>query len=624
MRNSIPSNHNPFNYYDRTIISIDTLKNNLEYRNYLENAWWDIIIIDECHNVAARANENGMSRRARLARMLAGRSDTMILLSATPHDGSARSFASLMSLLDPTAISDPEDYTPQDFRDKGLVVRRFKKDIRDQVSADFQERITEQIRQAASLEEDTAYEALLAIPFTQGGEHKTGRQQELQRIGMQKAIFSSPAAALDSTERRIQLLENKGAITLDERNEVAALRDFEVALRRIDFNSFSKFQRLVAHLKSQQFNWHPADPSDRLVIFSERIETLRWLQESLPKAVGLKPNQIEILHGGMTDTEQQDLVDSFGRQKMTRCACSFVRTWPQRDSTCIISVTGWCTLIFRGLLWSFSNAMAAWTATARTSSRASSIYSPKHALSALKAIFEFWKFYKRRTSKLIRNLGDPAVFLHVFDPEKEAAKVADFMAAGTTPQQFEAKLDATRASSEKSLDGAGGDDGDWLLKMFAQTEPEIDAKPSTEFIEGGLSLFGNQQLGADYHFTKNALQQLSKPTPIAQFSLDDENQTVSITAPRDLQERLRLMLPLEVRQSDHRYVLCADKAHVAQEIEIARQAKAGEDTWPTLHYLWSQHPIMEWLSDRVLTAFAGTGFPSSDVRSWPITNKASC
>ena len=107
--------------------AIDTLKNNLEYRNYLENAWWDIIIIDECHNVAARANEDGLSRRARLARMLSGRSDTMMLLSATPHDGSARSFASLMSLLDPTAISDPDDYTPADFNDKGLVIRRFKK-----------------------------------------------------------------------------------------------------------------------------------------------------------------------------------------------------------------------------------------------------------------------------------------------------------------------------------------------------------------------------------------------------------------------------------------------------------------------------------------------------------------
>jgi len=78
VRNNIPSNHNPFNFYDRTIISIDTLKSNLEYRNYLENAWWDIIIIDECQNVAARANEAGLARRARLARLLARRSDTMI------------------------------------------------------------------------------------------------------------------------------------------------------------------------------------------------------------------------------------------------------------------------------------------------------------------------------------------------------------------------------------------------------------------------------------------------------------------------------------------------------------------------------------------------------------------
>ena len=146
VRNQIPSNHNPFNFYDRSIISIDTLKNNLEYRNYLENAWWDIIIIDECHNVAARARESGLSRRAKLARMLSTRSDTLILLSATPHDGSARSFASLMSLLDPTAISDPDDYTPGDYQEKGLVIRRFKKDIRDQVREDFQERLTEQRR----------------------------------------------------------------------------------------------------------------------------------------------------------------------------------------------------------------------------------------------------------------------------------------------------------------------------------------------------------------------------------------------------------------------------------------------------------------------------------------------
>ena len=117
VRNRIPANHNPFNYYERSIISMDTLKDNLEYRNYLEKTWWDIIIIDECQNVALRGSVQTMSGRARLARRLANCSDTLILLSATPHDGSARSFASLMNLLDPTAIGDPDHFTPEDYRD---------------------------------------------------------------------------------------------------------------------------------------------------------------------------------------------------------------------------------------------------------------------------------------------------------------------------------------------------------------------------------------------------------------------------------------------------------------------------------------------------------------------------
>lgn len=606
VRNSIPSNHNPFNFYDRTIISIDTLKNNLEYRNYLENAWWDIIIIDECHNVAARGNEEGMSRRARLARMLAGRSDTMMLLSATPHDGSARSFASLMSLLDPTAISDPDDYTPQDFRDKGLVVRRFKKDIRDQVSADFQERITEQLKQAASLQEEAAYKALLAIPFTQKGEHRSGKQQELQRVGMQKAMFSSPFAALDSTERRINLLQAKPAISADEQTEVTALQDFATTLREIDATSFSKFQRLVQHLKNSQFNWHPTDPSDRLVIFSERIETLRWLQDNLPKAVGLRSTHFEILHGGMTDTEQQDLVDRFGRKDdpMRVLLCSDVASEG-------LNLHYFChRLVHFDLPWSL---MVFQQRNGRVD-RYGQTHQPRIIylftetdVERIKGDLRILEILQTKDEQANKNLGDPASFLHVFDPEKEAEKIAEIMAAGTTPQQFEAEIDAAQASSERPASGAGDDDGDWLLKLFAQTEPEGDAatapKPSTDYIREGLSLFGNAELSGDYAFAKTALQQLSQPTLIADFTPDDASQTITLTAPRDLQERLRVTLPLEVRDGNHRYALCAHKDRITQAIELARQAKAGEESWPLLHYLWPQHPIMDWLSDRVLTAF---------------------
>jgi superfamily II DNA/RNA helicase len=78
-------------------------------------------------------------------------------------------------------------------------------------------------------------------------------------------------------------------------------------------NSFSKYQKLLTHLRSAEFGWQKTDAGDRLVIFSERIETLRWLQNQLGEDLKLKANQIELLHGQMADTEQQDLVERFGR-----------------------------------------------------------------------------------------------------------------------------------------------------------------------------------------------------------------------------------------------------------------------------------------------------------------------
>ena len=612
VRNSIPSNHNPFNFYDRTIISIDTLKSNLEYRNYLENAWWDIIIIDECQNVAARANEDGLARRARLARLLAGRSDTMILLSATPHDGSARSFASLMALLDPTAISDPDDYTPEDFRDKGLVIRRFKKDIRDQVGEDFQERITEQLKHPASPQEEAAYRALLAIPFTQKGEHRAGKQQELQRVGMQKAMFSSPFAALDSTNRRIALLQAKPDISADEQAEVAALQEFATHLSVIDATSFSKFKCLVKHIKSKPFNWQPSDPSDRMVIFSERIETLRWLQEALPEATGLKTAQLEIFHGGMTDREQQNLVDRFGRKDdpMRVLLCSDVASEG-------LNLHYFChRLIHFDLPWSlmvFQQRNGRVDRYGQGKQPLITYLFTETGVERIKGDMRILEILQTKDEQANKNLGDPASFLHVFDPEKEAAKVADIMASGVSPQQFEATIDAAQASSERTVSGEGDDDGNWLLKLFAQVEPDgvaaSKSRPSTDFIREGLSLFGDAEISGDYAFAKTALEELSRPAPIASFAFDKASQTITLTAPRDLQERLRFALPLEVRDSNHQYVLCAHKKRIAQAIEQARQVKAGDDSWPKLHYLWPQHPVMGWLSDRVLSAFGRHSAP---------------
>ena len=82
VRREIPGNRNPFTHYKRAIISIDTLKNAGRYRHHLEGIRWDAVVIDECHNLVNRGTLNNQ-----LARVLAPRTEALLLTSATPHNG---------------------------------------------------------------------------------------------------------------------------------------------------------------------------------------------------------------------------------------------------------------------------------------------------------------------------------------------------------------------------------------------------------------------------------------------------------------------------------------------------------------------------------------------------------
>jgi hypothetical protein len=191
------------------------------------------------------------------------------------------------------------------------------------------------------------------------------------------------------------------------------------------------------------------------------------------------------------------------------------------------------------------------------------------------------------------NLGDPAAFLNVYDPDKESEKIADLMASGTAPEIVEAQLDKAAASDDDNK-------GDWLLNLFAEepaAEEKAAAQNSLEQIREPISLFAQ-----DYQFAKTALNLLNKDQRLAQWSGDDDGKTIRLTAPRDLQERLK-NLPVEVQDKDDSYLLTSDREHLAKAIEQARQAKTEAESWPQLHYLWRQHPIMDWLVDRVLAHF---------------------
>ena len=87
-------------------------------------------------------------------------------------------------------------------------MRRLRSDVREEAGQDFPERALIEHRLNATSAEEAAFESLLEIPFTLRGEHRPGRNHELLRVGTQKGLFSSPAAAIVSAQRRIEALTN--------------------------------------------------------------------------------------------------------------------------------------------------------------------------------------------------------------------------------------------------------------------------------------------------------------------------------------------------------------------------------------------------------------------------------
>jgi len=586
VRNHIPGNHNPFYYYDKSIISIDTLKQDNEYRRHLEQAYWDIIVIDEAHNVAERSSG---SQRAKLAQLLAGRSDTLIMLSATPHDGKARSFASLMNMLDPTAISDPDDYAKEDFRDKGLVIRRFKKDIRDQVKQEFKERVVKDIYLHASLEEEGAYQALLDVPFTYRGEHSATSNGQLVRIGLQKAMFSSPAAAEISVKQRIAKLQGKG-VSADEQAEIEALYSLQHALRNITPTNFSKYREFLGLLNSKDFGWKKSDTDDRLVIFSERIETLNWLQGQLQQDLKLKDDAIQILHGGMSDIEQQSIVEAFGKpeSKLRVLLCSDVAS--EGINLHYLSHR----LVHFDLPWSLMVFQQRNGRVDRYGQEQTPIITYLIAQSSnptVKGDQRILEILKEKDDQAYRNIGDPATFMKVHDADAEEALTMQAMATGIDAQTFDQQYQADDSN-----------EGDDLLALFLNPDAAQPKAPeqTEQFTVDGFSLFPS-----DYEFARQALEAVNRERRQVNFSANNERQTITLTPPDDLDYRFRF-LPPEIRPEDGSLVLTADKQRFAEEIRRSRQ---DENAWPKLHYLWPQHPAIQWLQDKLLAQVARHSAP---------------
>lgn len=571
IRASLPTNYNPFFYYDKTIVSIDTLKRDVEYRTHLENAYWDIIVIDEAQNVAERGDHQ--AQRSRLAKLLADRSDTMIMLSATPHDGRAKSFASLMNMLDPTAIADPLNYTPEDV--KGLCIRRFKKDVKDQVSGSFLERKITLERCSASAQEEYAFDIFveMRLEMDLGKSRGTG---QLFKTSLEKSLFSSPAACIKSIEARLKKLCKK--YNADDIKDIHLLKELQAALEKITPESFTSYQKLISLLRSKEYAWNPNDTGDRVVIFTERIETMKYLTERLRQDLGVKVNAIQEISGSMSDAEQQKIVEDFGRTE------SPVRVLVASDVASEGLNLHYLShrLIHFDIPWSLmvfqqrNGRIDRYGQKKRPDIRYMLIESDNKKIKGDMRIIEI---LITKEEQALKNIGDPSLLLGKFTIEDEELVVADAIQKGSDENAFEQTLDA----SEDDFDP-------FEALMAAVGETENTESEKSNVVE-------DDTLFPDIDYLYQALTYLNQTESYPAQKL----QTVSgldIKLTPDMLRRLKALVPEEALPQGETLRVSDDKSFCMEQMRNSMQKNMDESAWPATQYLWKLHPVLSWVNDK--------------------------
>jgi superfamily II DNA or RNA helicase len=603
IREQIPGNQNPFHYFDKTIVSVDTLKNDREYRVYLDNASWDIIVIDECQNVAERARGAMRSQRSRLAERLATRSETLILLSATPHDGKPESFASLMTMLDPTAIADPSHYSKEDIRD--LYVRRFRKDVIADLRNSVKERDSADVECVASEREEQVFAELkdLKLPDSDG-KAKAG---QLFKTTLAKSLLSSPMAALETVRNRLKRLEattsTAGSPASADR---AALQGLEPLLAAITPADFSKYQRLLQVIRDD-WSWSGKDPSDRIVLFTGRRETQRFLVEHLAADLGLPKGAVVGLDGAMPDVEQTRVVEQFAQEKeavrilvATEVASEGLNLHYLSHRLVHVDIP-WSLMTLQqrnGRIDRYGQPRQPLIRYLLNSSRSEGMGDAEKVVRLLRE--------KDRQAQL--NIGDPAVFLGVYDAAAEEELISrayedgsldhlnQKMEANAKPQrqassgdQLFEELFGISADAAESGGNGGGDDpapAENPNPLVAQTRQPFSLFPS---------LWGYVDTALDA-----VAQQMERRGETLDLRVFPEQQRLEITPPSDLQRRYD-RYPRELQPPrGQRLALSTEPAALQRALE---QSRRQDNSRPELEYLWDLHPLVDWLADRGQISF---------------------
>jgi SNF2 family DNA or RNA helicase len=563
IKTQLPANKNPFEYFDKTIISIDTLKNNAKFRHYLEKSRWDVVVIDECHTVA-----NDKSQKGDLAQFIAKKCESLILTSATPHNGRKENFANLINMIEPTAIPKSGEY------DKSHVepyyVRRFKNDIVDEiVRANFQERriLRIPVRLSHAEIDFLKYQQDLKIKAINAAKKGMPKDDFLFSIGIFKAFMSSPPAALESINRRIAKVNAKkpGSPAYEENFEI--LVELRTKLEKIiNTKSDTKYHMLVKTLVD--LGWSGKKHDDRFVVFAERIDTLIYLRENLKSDFNIGDEAIAYFHGGLSDTDQQSIINDFGKEDSTvkLLICSDAGSQG-------VNLHYFCNRMFNyDIPWSLITLEQRNGRIDRYGQKKTPFIHYLVAESEVEGLKTDLHIVERLTQKeevVYKTLGDAGSVMKLYDSTKEEQFVE---------QAFFEQND--NYLEDKKNPTAGFD-----FSTLFTGQDDTTASIITDFpFAIPTSIYSS-----DASFYKDLFEQLNSSNQISSNEVTINEGYVEILNHGDLNQILFDLPPESKPKQGHLFKLSLDKDLVQKSIEDARKKK-GE--WAEFQVLYELHPVV--------------------------------
>jgi len=586
----IPTNKNPFDYYDKVIVSIDTLKNNGKFRHFLEKIEWDIVVIDECHNVANAGSDRGV-----LAKFLSQRCEALVLTSATPHNGKKKNFANLITLLDPTAIPYNGDFIAEDITP--LYVRRFKKDVENEVGDSFKDRKTITFHAQLFPEEELVLEKIQHAKkdaFDKAdGDLNNGAL--LFTIGLFKAYMSSPAACLETILNRLNK-EKDDELTKDFLEDVKSLLQ-DILIKKQD----GKLVELINQLKLS--GWKGRKTDDRIIIFTERRKTLDYLEENLKKTFNITDDAIIQFNGSLTDTVQQDIIDKFSKEDNP------FRVFLTSDAGSQgVNLHYHCHKMFNyDIPWSII------TLEQRNGriDRFGQKHTPyiyylisKSDNPNIKDDFRILDKLKEKEEEVYKSLGDAATLWQLYDINKEESLVTKAIIKGDL-----SILDSKQIEDEIDWDDV------YDLAPDKQIDPEkIFENPHCSFYTNDFNYYAS--LIEELKSTDDQLNETILIDRIDQ--LIEFVQTEELCGKKNETQGVLYDIPAEAfPDKKDTFKLTCDKEAVERSIEKARK----KEGWPQYQLLYDMHPLAKWLQYKILARIDKGNAPIARVRN-PLPEKS--